>query len=65
MAVLFPIELGIMWWFNKYRPGEVYEVQDIGAVDMTPWKYRHVVSIVGLLVAIGVYVLFSPLGLAA
>ena len=65
MAVLFPIELGIMWWLNKYRPGEVYEVQDIGAVDMTPWKYRHIVSVIGLLVAIGVYVLFSPLGLAA
>ena len=65
MTVLFPVELGIMWWLNKYHPGDVYEVEDIGAVDMTPWKYRHIVSIIGILLAIGVYVLFSPLGIAA
>ena len=65
MAVLFPIELIIMWWLNKYRPGESYEIQDVGAVDLTPWKYRHVVSAIGILLAIGIYILFSPLGIAA
>lgn len=65
MAVLFPIELLIMWYLNKYRPGEEYEIHDVGAVDLTPWKYRHVVSIIGLIIAVAIYILFSPLGLAA
>ena len=65
MAVLFPIELLIMWYLNKYHPSEEYEIRDVGAVDLTPWKYRHVVSIVGLLLALGIYILFSPLGIAA
>ena len=65
MAVLFPIELLIMWYLNKYHPAEEYEIRDVGAVDLTPWKYRHIVSIIGLLLAIGIYILFSPLGIAA
>lgn len=65
MAVLFPVELLIMWALNKYRPGEEYVPQDVGAVDLTPWKYRHVVSIIGLLLAVAIYILFSPLGIAA
>lgn len=65
MAVLFPIELLIMFLLNKFRPeGEAYEIQDVGAVDLTPWKYRHVVSIIGILLAIGIYIVFSPLGIA-
>ncbi|MBQ8584857.1 MAG: solute:sodium symporter family transporter [Butyricicoccus sp.] len=65
MAVLFPVELIIMWALNKYRPGEEYIIRDVGAVDLTPWKYRHIVSIAGILLAIGIYVFFSPLGIAA
>lgn len=65
MAVLFPIELIIMWCLNKFAPCEEYELVDVGAVDLTPWKYRHVVSIVGLIIAVAIYVLFSPLGIAA
>ena len=65
MAVLFPIELIIMWALNKYRPAEEYVPADIGAVDLTPWKYRHVVSIVGIILAIAIYILFSPMGIAA
>lgn len=65
MAVLFPVEMLIMWYLNKFRPAEVYEIQDVGAVDLTPWKYRHVVAIVGVVLAIGIYILFSPLGIAA
>ena len=65
MAVLFPIELVIMWALDKFRPAEEYVIQDVGAVDLTPWKYRHVVSIIGLILAVVIYVIFSPLGLAA
>lgn len=65
MAVLFPVELLIMWYLNKYKAQEEYVIPDAGAVDLTPWKYRHVVSIVGLVLAVLIYVLFSPLGIAA
>ena len=63
--MLFVVEFAIMWYLNKYHPAEEYEIRDVGAVDLTPWKYRHVVSIVGLLLALGIYILFSPLGIAA
>jgi len=65
MAVLFPIEMLIMWYLDKYKAEEEYIVPNAGAVDLTPWKYRHVVSIVGLVVAVLIYILFSPLGIAA
>lgn len=37
----------------------------LGAVDLTPWKYRHIVCIIGIILAIGIYILFSPIGIAA
>ena len=65
IAVLFVVEFAIMWYLNKYHPAEEYEIHDVGAVALTPWKYRHIVSIIGLLLALGIYILFSPLGIAA
>ena len=64
MAVLFPVEMLIMWYLNKYKAQEEYVVPDVGAVDLTPWKYRHVVSIAGLILAVVIYIFFSPLGIA-
>lgn len=65
IAALFVIEFAIMWYLNKYRGVEEFVPEDIGAVDLTPWKYRYVVCIIGVLLAIGIYILFSPLGIAA
>ena len=65
MAVLFPIELIMMWALDKFRPAEEYVIEDVGAVDLTPWKYRHIVSIIGLILAVVIYIIFSPLGIAA
>ncbi len=65
MAVLFPVEMIIMWLLNRYKAEEEFVVPDVGAVDLTPWKYRHVVSIVGLVLAVAIYIYFSPLGIAA
>jgi len=65
VAVQFPIELLMMWWFNKYRPTkERYVMKDAGVVDLTPWKYRKQVSAIGILLAVGIYILFSPMGIA-
>ena len=65
IAVLFVVEFVIMWYLNKYRGTEEYVPADVGAVDLTPWKYRHIVCIIGIILAIGIYILFSPIGIAA
>ena len=38
--------------------------RDVGAVDLTPWKYRKIAAIGALCLMCCVYLLFSPLGLA-
>ena len=65
IAVLFIVEFAIMWYLNKYHGTEEYVPADVGAVDLTPWKYRHIVCIIGIILAIGIYILFSPIGIAA
>ena len=65
IAVLFVVEFAIMWYLNKYRGTEEYVPADVGAIDLTPWKYRHIVCIIGIILAIGIYILFSPIGIAA
>lgn len=66
VAVLFPLELLIMWLFNRFAPTkEAFVIADNSAVDMTPWKYRHVAAVIGMVFAIGLYVVFSPLVLAS
>ena len=65
MAVLFPIELLIMWYLNKYHPAEEYEIRDVGAVDLTPWKYSKLVSVIVIVCVLLVYLAFSPLGIGA
>lgn len=65
VAVQFPVELAIMWWFNRYHPTkDAFIIEDVKAVDLTPWKYRHIVSIIGMFIAIVIYILFSPIGIA-
>ena len=65
MAVLFPIYMIIMFFLDKTSKEPEYVVPDVQAVDMTPWKYRWPVTIVGLIVAAVFYLVFSPLGIAA
>ena len=64
IAVLFVIELAIMWYLNRFHPSDTFVIADVGAVDLTPWKYRHIVSIIAIALAVAVYVFFSPLGIA-
>ncbi len=66
MAVLFVIELAIMIILNSKRiGGEEWIAPDAGTVDLTPWKYRHIVCIIGIILACGIYIWLSPLGIAA
>ena len=55
---------GISMWFNRYKGVEEYVPQDIDSVNLTPWKYRYLVSVVDILLAVGIYILFPPIGIA-
>lgn len=67
VLVLWPIELLIMYFMNrknKIKNGVTAWVQeDVGAVDLTPWKYRKLAAILILLFVAVVYITFSPLGI--
>ena len=68
VLVLWPIELLIMALLNsrnkKAHPElAAWEQEDVGAVDLTPWKYRIVASVAIMLFVLVVYLAFSPLGI--
>ena len=59
------VNVVVMLLIGKYRPRETeYIIEDAGAVDLTPWKYRKQAAAIGICVMVLVYVLYSPLGLA-
>ena len=60
----FIIDLVLLWICAKVKPREPpYVLPDLEVVDMTPWKYRMPVIIVTFVLLVGIYILFSPLGL--
>ena len=67
VLVLWPIELLIMYFMsrnNKIKNNAVaWKQEDVGAVDLTPWKYRKIAAILILLLVAVVYITFSPLGI--
>ncbi len=66
IAVLFFVDWFVLWALNKFKPREEELIlKDVGAVDLTPWKYRKVVAVIGICLAIAIYILFSPVGIAS
>lgn len=70
VAVLWPIELIMMAIMNSRNKAKnpqlkAWEQEDVKAVDLTPWKYRKIVSVIVLICVIAVYIAFSPLGIGA
>ncbi len=64
-AILFVITSSGMLLYGKLHPREMpYIQEDKKVVSLQPWKYRHAFSAILILIVIGVYVIFSPLGLA-
>lgn len=63
---LFIMDICIMLIIGKLRPRETpFELQDAGVVNLTPWKLAKPMAVICLAAMLGVYWLFSPLGLAA
>ena len=65
-AILFAIEMAIMWAGGRLCPASATTPVDGGAapVDMTPWRWTPWVASGLCLAVVAVYLLFSPLGLA-
>ena len=64
--VLLPLELLVMFLFNqrnRAKHPEAWVQKDVGAVDLTPWKYRWLATALILICVAAVYIAFSPLGI--
>ena len=62
-AILFVFDMLLMWVIVKKNPRpEDFVLHDAKAVDMTPWKTGKFWATVTLLIMVGAYVIFSPLG---
>lgn len=65
IIILIILNVIVMLLIGKLTPRETpYIMEDVGAVDLTPWKYRKLAAIGALCLMCCVYLLFSPLGLA-
>ena len=63
-AILFSLEVGIMLLIGYLIPREtlwIFRKKDL--VDLTPWKYAFPCAVSLLSCVVGVYLLFSPIGL--
>ena len=66
LSVLFIVDMLIMIAVGKLKPRETdFELEDVGAVDLTPWKYAKPACVLCIICMLAVYALFSPLGLAS
>lgn len=64
-AVLFIIEVGIMLATGWLRPRKTaWAFSPNEKVDMTPWRYARPLAITLFSCVVGLYLLFSPIGLA-
>lgn len=65
-AILFVISCAIMYVIGKLRPSEVeFVLEDNKVVNIEPWKNRYKASGFVLFVMIGMYIVFSKLGVAS
>lgn len=65
LSALFVLDVVIMLVIGKLFPREeAFELQDVHAVDLTPWKHLKLASLLCILALAAEYLLFSPLGLA-
>ncbi|MBF0715092.1 solute:sodium symporter family transporter [Gemelliphila palaticanis] len=65
LSALFFLDLFILLAFSKYGKTEEFDFDQYNSgLDLNPWKYRHVVSIIVVVTVVATYLLFSPWGLA-
>ena len=64
-AILFVVEVGIMLFAGKIAPRETaWSVPNAAKVDLTPWRFARPVAFTLMSMVVGLYLVFSPIGLA-
>lgn len=66
ITVLLPLEFLILYLMdrnNRSKQPEPWVLQDVQAVDLTPWKYRWILASIVVIGVVIVYAAFSPLGM--
>ncbi len=67
VLVMLPLELLLMYLMDQHNSKisnePAWEQKDVGAVDLTPWKYRWVATALIIVCVVAVYAAFSPLGI--
>lgn len=64
-AILFVIEVGIMLLAGHIAPRPIaWRMPNTAKVDLTPWRFARPVAFTLMSCVIGLYVTFSPIGLA-
>ncbi|WFA03296.1 solute:sodium symporter family transporter [Bacillus sp. HSf4] len=65
LAVLFPFSVLLMLFIGKMRPRKrEFEFKKNTRVDLRPWKHAKLASALVICLMVGIYLLFSPWGLA-
>lgn len=63
-AILFACEIVIMLGFGYLRPSQrIWQYEKANLVDLTPWRFATPCAITLMSCVIGLYLLFSPIGL--
>lgn len=64
LSVLFVVDVLVMIIIGKLYPRDTdFELEDVKAVDLTPWKHLKLASFICVAGLVVLYVVFSPLGL--
>jgi SSS family solute:Na+ symporter len=62
LAILFVVTTGIMLAIGRWRPMAVpFQLPENSLVDIKPWKNRHFYTVLLVIMAVLLFVLFSPL----
>lgn len=66
LGFLFLADVFVMWLVGKVKPLDTpFEFKEnINKVDLTPWKHRKWVAALVIIAMVGMYIFFSPLGIA-
>ncbi|MCB2298565.1 solute:sodium symporter family transporter [Clostridium tagluense] len=66
LSGLFFLDISLMLLIGKFKPMKIpFKIQDNeNKVDLTPWKYGKYIGIFVVVCMIGMYILFSPIGIA-
>jgi len=65
LAILFIVTVGIMLLIGRLFPLKApYQPEKHPVVNVQPWRYRHWISALLIILMVLAFVLFSPLGIA-